>query len=86
MLPRLVEICSKYIKSYVTCRTALSILLFSLAHNAEQLESYCTHFIAKNRTELEANGSLRQFLERSHPKLRDSINSKIDEECNTSFV
>jgi len=49
MLPRLIDICSSYLKSYVTMKTALQMMLLSHAHNAEQLERYCINFIAMNR-------------------------------------
>ncbi len=52
MLPRLVEICSRYLKSFLTTSTALSLLLLAHSHTAEQLESYCVHFIAMHENEI----------------------------------
>lgn len=52
MLPRLVDICSNYLKDYVNPKTALSMLLLAHAHNAEQLERYCVHYIAMHEAEI----------------------------------
>lgn len=35
MLPRLVEVCSTYLKTFVTNKTALTLLMFAMTHNAE---------------------------------------------------
>jgi hypothetical protein len=37
-LPRLVDICSSYLKPFVNSKTVLQILLLAHAHNANQLE------------------------------------------------
>ena len=48
ILPRLIDICSRYLKPYVSPRTALQLLLVANSHNAEQLERYCINYIAMN--------------------------------------
>jgi hypothetical protein len=52
LLPRLVDICSRYLKPFVTINTAVILFLVAHSHNAEQLESYCVHFIAMNEAEV----------------------------------
>ena len=47
MLPRLVQICSSYIKELMTQQNALSVLLLAHAHNAHDLFRYCLNFVSK---------------------------------------
>ena len=73
MLPRLVDICTSHIKSYINVKNVLNILLVDHAHNAEQLENYCLNFITLNENEIidkrdwrhlkrQAQESLIQFI------------------------
>jgi|LauGreDrversion4_2_1035121.scaffolds.fasta_scaffold72321_1 hypothetical protein len=48
MLPRLVDICSNYLKSFVNIKTVFTLLLVGNSHNADQLVNYCVHYIAMN--------------------------------------
>ncbi len=52
LLPRLVDICCRYLKPFVTINTAVILFLVAHSHNAEQLESYCINFIAMNEAEV----------------------------------
>ncbi len=61
MLPRLVEICSSYLKQFVNPRTALQILLIAHAHNADQLERYCINYFAINEKEILESRGWRHF-------------------------
>ena len=61
MLPRLIDICSSYLKSYVNVKTVLQLMLVAHAHNAEQLEQYCIHFIALNEKEIIESRAFRHF-------------------------
>ena len=48
MLPRLSEICQLHITKFVKPKNCLELYLVAQAHNAEQLEQFCLHFIATN--------------------------------------
>jgi hypothetical protein len=61
MLPRLVEICANYLKSCVTEKTVLSIMLIAHAHNAESLEKYCVNYFALNEKDIIESRSWRRF-------------------------
>ena len=52
MLPRLVDICSSYLKVFVNNKSAFSLLLVAQSHNADQLENYCIHYIALNQYDI----------------------------------
>lgn len=86
MLPRLVDICSSYIKNYVNAKTAMTLLLYAMAHNASQLLRYCTHFIAKNRQEVERSASYQKFLRRAHSSLKDVVRKMIQTESQDCFL
>jgi hypothetical protein len=61
LLPRLVEICSSYLKNYVTIKNALHILLVAHSHNALQLEQFCINFIVINEKEILNGREFRSF-------------------------
>jgi len=61
MLPRLADICSSYLKYYVTTKSVLQLMLLAHAHNAEQLENYCINFIALNEKEVIESRAYRHF-------------------------
>ena len=61
MLPRLVDICSSYLKAYVNVRTVLQIMLIAHAHNAEQLEQYCVNFFALHEQDIMESRTWRHF-------------------------
>ena len=86
MLTRLVDICSSYLKTFVNCNTALSMMLLAHAHNAEQLERYCLHFIAMNQEAISGSQAFHNFRGKADISLFDSFNSKIQMEVETSFV
>lgn len=48
MLPKLTQVCSKYLKQYITCSNVISVMLLAHAHNAEELETICLDFICLN--------------------------------------
>lgn len=52
MLPRLSEICQLHIAKFIKPKNCLELYLVAQAHNNEQLESYCLHFIATNETQI----------------------------------
>jgi len=52
MLPRLVQICSKYIKDYVTPRNVLCVFLIAQAHNANDLALFCIDFICLHEKQI----------------------------------
>lgn len=52
MISKLTNICSKYIKQFVTQKNALSVLLLSHAHNAPDLETFCLDFICLHENTL----------------------------------
>lgn len=86
MLPRLVEICSRYLMSFLTQNTALSLLLLAHSHNAEQLENYCVHFIAMHESEIYLTAYFKQFKQRAHPSLFKAIMDKIRNEVENCFL
>jgi hypothetical protein len=61
MLPRLIDICSSYLKQYVNCKTVLKLYLLAHAHNANQLESFCINYIAMNEVEILESRLFRSF-------------------------
>lgn len=69
MLSRLVEICSSYLKGFVTPKTVLNILLIAHAHNAEQLERYCLNFFAMHEKEIMESRSWRHFKRQAQHSL-----------------
>lgn len=86
MLPRLVDICSNYLKEYVNPKTALSMLLLAHAHNAQQLERYCVHYIAIHEADILQSSAFKHFTEKAHPQLYVAISSMIDNEVKQSFM
>ena len=52
MLQRLNEICQSHLAQFVKPKNCLELYLVAKAHNAEQLENYCLHFIAANEEEI----------------------------------
>jgi BTB/POZ domain len=69
IMPRLVDICSSYLKTFVNSKTVVDILLFALAHNAQQLQRYCINFIALNEKEVTESTSFLRFRQRASPSL-----------------
>lgn len=86
MLPRMVDICSGYLKSYVNSKTAIDILLFAMAHNASQLEQLCIHYIAMNQREVLESPAYQRFLSRAQPRLLDTVMLKIQAEVSQCFI
>lgn len=60
-LPRLVDICSSYLKQYVNVKSAILLFLLAHAHNATQLEKYCINYIAMNEFEIMNSRHFRNF-------------------------
>jgi hypothetical protein len=69
MLSRLVEICSSYLKGFVTTKTVLQILLIAHAHNAEQLERFCVNFFALHEKEIVESRCWRHFKRQAQESL-----------------
>ena len=65
MLPRLVEICSSYLKNFVNSKNALHILLVAHSHNATQLEQFCINYIIVNEREIMNSREYRSFKRRA---------------------
>ncbi len=62
------------------------MLLLAHAHNAEQLERYCIHFITMNETEIRSSRALQNFLEKADPTLQTTIMQMIQNEVEQSFI
>jgi BTB/POZ domain len=86
MLPRLVDICSRYLQPFVTISTSVMLLLVAHSHNAEQLERYCVNFIAMNDKEVVRSRQYKLFRERAHPQLIEMIEQKIKKEVEENFI
>jgi hypothetical protein len=86
MLPRLVDICSSYLKSYVTAKTLLQILLIAHSHNASQLERYCLNFFALNEKEIFESRGWRHFKRRAQESLVVSILKMLSDEQKECYV
>lgn len=85
-LPRLVEICSSYLKSFVNAKSALLIFLIAHAHNAEALEQFCINFIVMNEFEIINSHNFRQFKRQADDSLKASFFEKLNEEKKQSFI
>ena len=86
MVPRLVDICSDYLKNFVNTKTAITLLLYSLAHNASQLQRFLTYFIAQNKHEVQSSEAYKRFSHKAHPSLKEAVKEMIDKECQESYV
>jgi hypothetical protein len=86
MLPRLVEICSSYLKQFVNVKTVLQIMLLAHAHNAEQLERYCINFFALNEKEIVETRGWRHFKRQAQESLIQVFLQRIRDEQEESFV
>jgi len=52
MVPRIGQICSKYIRQFICLGNVLSVLLVAHAHNAADLELFCIDFICLHEQEI----------------------------------
>lgn len=77
ILPRLIDICSFYLKSYVSSSTAFQLLLVANSHNAEQLERYCIKFIAMNSKTILESKQFNDFKQKAHHSLYNFVMKKI---------
>lgn len=80
ILPRLVEICSNYLKTFVNSSSVLTLLLLAHAHNSEQLERYCVHYIAMHQHEVLRGQTYESFKSRCHPSLFKSLIDRVNQE------
>lgn len=86
MLPRLVEICSSYIKPFVNAKTVLKILLIAHAFNADQLEQFCIHYFALNEEEIKDSRDWRSFKRQTSEPLLNYFMEKLKKEQEESFL
>lgn len=61
MIQRLNEICQSNLAHFVKPRNCLELYLVAKAHNAEQLEKFCLHFIAVNEEEISKSPMWKEF-------------------------
>ena len=85
-LPRLVEICSNYLKVYVNNKSALLIFLIAHAHNAEALELFCINYIVLNEFEIINSHNFRKFKRQADESLKTAFFEKLNEEKKQSFI
>lgn len=86
LLPRLVDICSSYLKQFVTVNSTFSLLLLAQSHNAAQLERYCIQFISMNESEIYQTKAFHMFRLKADPKLYTAVMQKVSEEIDSSFI
>ena len=86
LLPRLVEICSSYLKNFVNLKNALHILLVAHSHNAIQLEQYCINYIIMNERDIMNSREYKNFKRRAQAGLLKVIEESILREKQESFV
>jgi ABC-type multidrug transport system ATPase subunit len=86
MLTRLVEICSSYLKGFVTTKNALNILLVAHSHNALQLEQFCINFIVSHEGEIVNSRNFRNFKRRAQEGLLKVIEQSLNQEKEESYV
>jgi len=86
MLPRLIDICSSYLKQFVNIKTVLSILLIAHAHNAEQLEQYCVNYFALNEKEIMESRDWRHLKRQAQESLIQVFLHRLRSEQEESYV
>src|SRR3569833_486044 len=86
MLNRLVDICSSYLKQYVTVKTVLQIMLIAHAHNADQLERFCINYATLHEKDIMESRSWRQFKRQAHESLVELVLTNIKKEREESYV
>ena len=86
MLPRLVEICSSYLKGFITSKNALHILLIAHSHNAIQLEQFCINYIVSHESEILNSREFRSFKRRAQEGLLQAIEQSLLLEKQESYV
>jgi len=69
MLPRLAQICTKYIHNYLNSANVLSVLLVAHAHNATELCVLCIDFICLNEAQVVCSQEWEQFRKLTDPSL-----------------
>ena len=86
MIPRLSEICQLHLAKFVKPKNCLELYLVAQAHNAEQLEQFCLHFIATNHSAILASQEWKD-LDQKSKALEDpergvlpALKEKIDDE------
>ncbi|CDW71485.1 kelch repeat [Stylonychia lemnae] len=86
LLPRLIDICSSYLKKYVNEKSALQIFLLAHAHNADQLEKYCINFICLHEQEILSSRHFRNFKRKAQEQLVLTFYEKLEQEKQESYV
>lgn len=74
MITRLVQICSNYVKKFVTLHNVLSILLIAHAHNSGDLETFCINFICLNEAKILHSREWKKFKRYTTSKTFSSNN------------
>lgn len=77
MLPRLVQICSKYIKDFVTHQNVLCVVLLAQAHNAGDLLRFCLNYICLNEESILSSREWSLFKKLTDQNLFDEILNEI---------
>ena len=86
MLQRLVNICSTYLKPFISDQTVLKILLIARAHNAEQLEQYCFYYIGQNEKKILKSQQWKQISDISQENLTKYFTEQIEKETHETYV
>jgi len=86
MLPRLIDICSSYLKGFVNHKTALNLYLLAHAHNADQLEGFCVNYIAMHEQEIMESRQFRLFKRKAQDSLYKRLLDSLQQEKLESFV
>lgn len=77
MLPRLVQICSDYIKNFVTRQNVLSVLLIAYSHNAIELFRFCLNFLSLNEETILQSKEFMIFKKCVEPELFAEIKAEL---------
>lgn len=86
MLPRLIQICSYYIRNYITNQNVLSILLLAIAHNSPDLRSICFNYMTVNETTILYSKEWDFFKKHTDPKLFHDILVELTQFKNYFFI
>jgi len=72
MITRMVQICSNYIKKFVTLQNVLSVLLIAHAHNSGDLENFCINFICLNEAKILHSREWNKFKKNTCSRMLNS--------------
>jgi|TARA_B110000285_G_C14830743_1_gene470764 hypothetical protein len=61
LIPRLQQICSRYIKTFVDQKNVLAVMLMSHAHNSQDLENFCIDYLCLNELEILGGKEWKHF-------------------------